>query len=158
MYEIEPIGKIHTPFNTIEDMPIQPKGASDVEGQVLINEKFNEGLQDIEGFSHIFLIYSFHKALRTELCITPFMDTEERGVFATRSPLRPNHIGLSIVKLKRKEGNCLIVEGIDVLDGTPLLDIKPYIKEFDAVKQSVSGWFKSSEDDVRKKRSDKRFK
>ncbi len=158
MHEIEPIGTIQTPFNSIENMPIQPKGALDVEGQVRVDKKYMDGLQDIEGFSHIYLVYSFHKALRTELSITPFMDTEKRGVFATRSPLRPNHIGMSIVKLKNVQGNCLIVEGVDVLNGTPLLDIKPYIKEFDAVKQSASGWFQSSEDDVRKKRSDQRFK
>ncbi len=158
MHEIKPIGTIQTPFKTIEDMPIQPKGAANIEGWVHIDDEFIEGLKDMEGFSHIYLIYNFHKAARTELCVTPFMDTQKRGVFATRSPLRPNHIGMSIVKLKKKEENCLIVEGIDVLDGTPLLDIKPYIQEFDGVEQSTSGWFQSSEDDVQLKRSDNRFK
>ncbi len=157
MYEIKPIGIIHSPYYSIEDMPIQPKGASEVEGYVIVDGKYIDGLQDIEGFSHIYLLYSFHKATRTELIITPFLDKQTRGVFATRSPLRPNHIGISIVKLKKVEGNKIFVEDIDILDGTPLLDIKPYIEKFDAVKESASGWLQASDREISKKRSDNRF-
>jgi tRNA (adenine37-N6)-methyltransferase len=102
-------------------------------------------------------LYNFHEAKRTELLVTPFMDKQIRGVFATRSPLRPNHIGISIVKLQRIDGNKVYVEGIDVLDGTPLLDIKPYIEKFDSVQESTSGWMQASDEEIRKKRSDERF-
>ncbi|RLB65133.1 MAG: tRNA (N6-threonylcarbamoyladenosine(37)-N6)-methyltransferase TrmO [Deltaproteobacteria bacterium] len=157
MHEIKPIGLIHSPYYSIEDMPIQPKGASKVEGYVIVDEQYIDGLQDIEGFSHIYLLYSFHKATRTELLVTPFMDKQTRGVFATRSPLRPNHIGMSIVKLKSVEGNKVVVKGIDILDGTPLLDIKPYIEQFDGVKESASGWLQASNEEISNKRSDSRF-
>jgi len=157
MQDINPIGIIHSPYKLIEDMPIQPKGASEVAGHVIVDEKYIDGLQDIDGFSHIYLLYSFHKATRIEMHVTPFMDRQTRGVFATRSPLRPNHIGISIVKLTRVEGNKVFVKGIDILDGTPLLDIKPYIEKFDAVQDSVSGWLQASDEEIRKKRSDKRF-
>ena len=150
MHEITPIGIIHSPYDSIEDMPIQPKGAKGVEGYVLVDREYVDGLKDLEGFSHIYLLYRFHEAKRTELLVTPFMDKETRGVFSTRSPLRPNHIGISIVKLKTIEDNKLIVDGIDVLDGTPLLDIKPYIEKFDGVKDSTSGWMRASEEDVLK--------
>jgi tRNA-Thr(GGU) m(6)t(6)A37 methyltransferase TsaA len=157
MHNIKPIGIIKTPFKSIEDMPIQPKGAKDVEGIIILDEELSEGLKDLDGFSHIYLIYSFHEVKRTELTVTPFMDTQERGVFSTRTPLRPNHIGLSIVKLKSVKDNKVYVDGIDVLDGTPLLDIKPFIEKFDGVKDSKSGWLKASAEDVINKRSDKRF-
>ncbi len=158
MHSIKSIGIIRSPYSSIEDMPIQPKGARGVEGFVLVDEKYIDGLQDLEGFSHIYLLYSFHEATRTELFVTPFLDTQKRGVFATRSPLRPNHIGISIVKLKRVEGNKVAVENIDILDGTPLLDIKPYIEKFDAVKENFSGWLQASDKEISKKRSDHRFK
>ena len=157
MHNINPIGIIHSPYKSIEDMPIQPKGAPEVAGHVIVDEKYSDGLQDIDGFSHIYLLYSFHKATRTETHVTPFMDTQTRGVFATRSPLRPNHIGISIVNLIRVKGNKIFIKGIDILDKTPLLDIKPYIEKFDAVHNSVSGWLQASDKEIRKKRSDKRF-
>jgi len=158
MHEINSIGVIHSPHKSIENMPIQPKGASELEGHIIIDEKYIDGLQDLDGFSHIYLLYRFHEAARTELLVRPFMDKEKRGVFATRSPLRPNHIGISIVKLQKIDGNNIYVNGIDVLDGTPLLDIKPYIEKFDAVKESTSGWLQASDEDIRKIRSDLRFK
>jgi tRNA-Thr(GGU) m(6)t(6)A37 methyltransferase TsaA len=158
MHAIKPIGVIRSPFQTIEQMPIQPKGAAGEKGQIQVDEKFQPGLKDLEGFSHIYLIYSFHKATRTELAVVPFMDTRTRGVFATRSPLRPNHIGISIVRLEKIQGNVLHVLDIDVLDGTPLLDIKPYMEKFDAVKDSTSGWMQASDREVAEKRSDGRFK
>lgn len=157
MQAIQPIGTIHTPFETLEDMPIQPKGAEEVIGTVELAKQYSEGLTDLSGFSHIYLLYEFHMAKRTALTVTPFMDTRPRGVFATRSPLRPNHIGISIVRLIGVEKNIITVQGIDILNGSPLLDIKPYIAAFDAVQQSRSGWMKGSEEDVARKRSDHRF-
>jgi tRNA-Thr(GGU) m(6)t(6)A37 methyltransferase TsaA len=154
---IKPIGTIHTPFDKLEDMPIQPKGAAEVIGTVELEEQYVEGLADLDGFSHIYLLYEFHMAKRTALTVTPFMDTTPRGVFATRSPLRPNHIGISIVRLIGVEKNIITVQGIDILNGSPLLDIKPYIAAFDAVQQSRSGWMKGSEEDVSSMRSDLRF-
>jgi tRNA-Thr(GGU) m(6)t(6)A37 methyltransferase TsaA len=158
MHDIKPIGTIHSPHDTIEDMPIQPKGAAGIEGHILLNEEYTEGLKDLEGFSHVYLIYNFHKVTRTELTVTPFMDTTPRGVFATRSPLRPNHIGISIVKLKKIQGNKITVEGLDMLNGTPLLDIKPYMEKFDSIKESTAGWLTATSKEIIQKRSDNRFK
>ena len=151
------IGVIHTPFTVLEDMPIQPKGAGEVIGTVELEEQYMEGLADLDGFSHIYLLYEFHMARRTELTVIPFMDTHPRGVFATRSPLRPNHIGISIVQLIGVEKNIVTVQGIDILNGSPLLDIKPYVAAFDAVQDSRSGWMQGSDEDVIEKRSDRRF-
>ena len=154
---MEPIGIIKSPFTRLEEMPIQPKGASGIDGVVEVEERFAEGLKDLDGFSHIYLIYEFHMAKRTDLSVVPFMDTVKRGVFSTRSPLRPNHIGLSIVELVRVEGNSVFIRGVDVLDGTPLLDIKPYIASFDEVENSRSGWMQADQAEVAEKRSDSRF-
>ncbi|MGE5397437.1 MAG: tRNA (N6-threonylcarbamoyladenosine(37)-N6)-methyltransferase TrmO [Chitinophagales bacterium] len=153
----EYIGVIHSPFEDLQNMPIQPIGAQDAEGEVVVNPELVEGLKDLDGFSHIYLIYHFHKTTRTELRLIPFMDTVKRGVFATRSPLRPARIGLSIVELVAVEGNCIKVRGIDVLNGTPLIDIKPYIPQFDCPVNAVSGWMKASRDEVRQRRSDDRY-
>lgn len=154
---MQPIGTIHTPFSDLESMPIQPGGGADVVGTLEIFEQYIEGLADLDGFSHIYLIYNFHRATRTALTVVPFMDTSPRGVFATRSPLRPNHIGMSIVKLLDIESNKVTIQSIDILDGTPLLDIKPYVAAFDAVGQSRSGWMRGSPAEVADKRSDDRF-
>ena len=154
---IQPIGIIHSPFKQLENMPIQPKGAQEVLGQVELLPEFAAGLQDLEGFSHIYLIVQFHEARREALKVVPFMDNVPRGVFATRSPLRPNHIGLSIVELVEVNGNVLTIKGVDVLDGTPLLDIKPYIARFDHVNDSRSGWMQATDVEVKDKRSDGRF-
>jgi len=158
MHTIEPIGIIHSPYMSIDDMPIQPKGEPAVEGHIVVEDKYIDGLQDLDGFSHIYLLYSFHKAIRTEMLVTPFMDTQTRGVFATRSPLRPNHIGLSVVRLLRVEGNTVMVDSIDVIDRTPLLDIKPYIEKFDGVEESKTGWLQASDEEISNKRSDSRFR
>ncbi|MGM0417710.1 MAG: tRNA (N6-threonylcarbamoyladenosine(37)-N6)-methyltransferase TrmO [Thermodesulfobacteriota bacterium] len=155
---MEPIGIIHSPFENIENMPIQPKGAKNTKGRIRLDKKYQEGLKDLEGFSHIYLIYHFHKADKVSLSVKPFMDDEYRGVFATRSPLRPNHIGISIVKLKNIKDCVIEVDGIDVLDNTPLLDIKPYIENFDSVENSKSGWMTADAEEVAEKRSDSRFK
>ena len=152
-----PIGTIRTPFTDLKNMPIQPKGAREVEGQVVVKPEFAEGLKDLDGFSHLYLIYVFHKAPRTSLTVVPFMDTEPRGIFSTRSPLRPNHIGLSIVELVEVRDNVVRIKGADVLDDTPLLDIKPYIEPFEYVLESRSGWMKAGRKEVEDKRSDGRF-
>ncbi len=151
------IGTIYSQYSRLEDMPIQPGGAKQSEGKIEVYPQYAAGLKDLAGFSHIYLLYHFHHARRTELVVTPFMDTSPRGVFATRSPLRPNHIGISIVELVAIDGCSLRVCGIDILDKTPLLDIKPYIKNFDAVADSRSGWMKASSEEVASKRSDDRF-
>ncbi len=155
--EISPIGVIRTPYKELTDMPIQPKGAKEVTGRLELNPELAEGLQDLDGFSHVYLIYQFHKAERTNLKVVPFMDTVKRGVYSTRSPLRPNHIGISIVELTGVENNIVHLKGVDVLDNTPLLDIKPYIDAFDYVENSRSGWMTKSREEVAGKRSDDRF-
>jgi tRNA-Thr(GGU) m(6)t(6)A37 methyltransferase TsaA len=154
---MQPIGYLKSPFTELENMPIQPKGGSEIIGEVVVDEQFEKGLDDLEGFSHIYLIYQFHKATRTELQVIPFMADSVKGVFSTRSPLRPNHLGLSIVTLLKREGNRLTIRGVDILDGTPILDIKPYIAHFDHISESRSGWMTAAEVDVEKKRSDNRF-
>ncbi len=152
-----PIGLVHTPFKEIEGMPIQPTGATGVQGTIEILPDFVEGLQDIEGFSHIILLYHFHRIEAASLTVTPFLDSRPHGVFATRAPKRPNPIGLSIVRLLRREENILHVENIDLLDETPLLDIKPYVPEFDHQPVERVGWLAQAEGKVRNKRSDGRF-
>ncbi|WP_163337622.1 tRNA (N6-threonylcarbamoyladenosine(37)-N6)-methyltransferase TrmO [Desulfopila sp. IMCC35008] len=155
--EFSPIGYIRTPYTELTDMPIQPRGANKVTGSIEILEKYAEGLQDLDGFSHAYLIYHLHKASRSALSVIPFMDTVARGIFATRSPLRPNHIGLSIVEITGVKNNIVELRGIDVLDRTPLLDLKPYIESFDYVEKSRSGWMQGSIEEVTQKRSDNRF-
>jgi len=152
-----PIGTILTEFTSLENMPIQPKGAKEQMGKIVIFDQFVEGLKDLEGFSHIYLFYHFHKSERTSLKVTPFMDDQLRGVFSTRSPLRPTKIGLSISQIVNIEDSIITVKGIDVLNFTPLLDIKPYIPQFDAVEDIKTGWMQKSEEDVMKAKSDERF-
>jgi tRNA (adenine37-N6)-methyltransferase len=155
--EYDPIGIIRTPFQTTEGMPIQPKAASGVQGTVEIFEDYAEGLQDIDGFSHLILLYHFHRSHGYKLQVVPFMDTCTRGLFATRAPRRPNSIGLSIVRLLKVEGRYLQVENIDILNDTPLLDIKPYVPVFDAQEQVRSGWVENEGRDVSQQRADCRF-
>ena len=155
---LKPIGTIRSPHIEREGMPIQPRGAKDVAGTVEIFPEYAEGLKDLSGFSHVILLYHFHKSEGFSLTVTPFMDTEKRGLFATRAPRRPNPIGLSIVRLVKVEGNILTLEGVDVLDGTPLLDIKPFAPAFDLPEGEIrSGWLEKKGGDVTEKRSDGRF-
>ena len=140
------IGTIHTPFKIKEGMPIQSKRAIGIKGQVIIKEELAEGLSDLDGFSHIILIYYFHKSEGFELKTTPFLDQNKRGVFSTRAPRRPNSIGISIVRLLSIEGNILNIENVDMLDGTPLLDIKPYVSYFDIHEVKKNGWIESKKD------------
>ncbi len=160
MMEIKyrPIGVIHSPFRQIAGMPIQPAGAAGVKGYVEVFSEFSEGLKDLDGFSHVFLLYHLHKVQGCRLTVTPFLDEEQRGVFATRAPSRPNPIGLSVVRLEGIEGDILRIEGVDVLDETPLLDIKPYIPEFDHHPADRVGWLASKKGRVQNQKSDRRFR
>lgn len=136
----KPIGVIHTEHTRPEATPIQPIFAKDCAGRVEVAPEFVAGLADIEAFSHIYLVYQLHKASRVTLITKPFMQDKEHGVFATRSPCRPNPIGLSVVRLVRREGGTLFIKGVDMLDGTPLLDIKPYTRRFDNIPTERNGW------------------
>jgi tRNA-Thr(GGU) m(6)t(6)A37 methyltransferase TsaA len=136
---IKPIGIIHSPFQSSEETPIQPS-RSRANGQVEVFKEYQEGLRDIEGFSHIILIYWFHKSKGYSLKVKPFLDNTLRGVFATRAPSRPNQIGISVVRLLERKENILHVKGIDVLDGTPLLDIKPHVPDFESGEMLRIGW------------------
>lgn len=155
--EIKPIGIIHTPFSEREGMPIQPSGAVGVAGTIEVFENFQAGLKDLDGFSHIILLYLFHQSDGFALQVIPFMDTTPRGVFATRAPRRPNPIGLSIVELDRIENGVLHVRNIDILNETPLLDIKPYVPKFDRPEAVRSGWIAHTGETVAGKKADGRF-
>ena len=135
-----PIGVIRSEHTQPERVPIQPVYASGCRGQAEIFPEYADGLRDLEGFSHIYLIYHLHQAPPAKLLVKPFLQDIEHGIFATRAPCRPNPIGLSIVKLERREGNILHLDGIDLLDGTPLLDIKPYCARFDCIPNTRNGW------------------
>jgi len=137
---MEPIGIIRTPFDDRKGMPIQPRFSQAV-GLVEVFEEYAQGLQDLEGFSHVILLYALHRSSGYALRVRPYLDDVERGLFATRHPCRPNPIGLSIVRLLSCRDQVLEVEGIDVLDGTPLLDIKPYVPDFDARPDARAGWY-----------------
>lgn len=154
---MQPIGIIQTPFKELTGMPIQPGGAQGTRGELIIRPAYAEGLDDLAGFSHLYLIYLFHEARRTALKVVPYMDETKRGVFATRSPLRPNHIGLSIVELIAVDRCRVTVANVDMLDQTPLFDIKPYIAAFDHIGQARSGWMDKGRSEVASTRSDDRF-
>jgi tRNA-Thr(GGU) m(6)t(6)A37 methyltransferase TsaA len=154
----QPIGTIHSPFEGIEKVPIQPAAASGIRGTVEVFAEFAAGLQDVHGFSHIILLYHFHRVTQARLTVIPFLDDQPRGVFATRAPSRPNPIGLSIVRLLGIEGSVLYVENVDIVDGTPLLDIKPYVPAFDHNEVEQTGWLETTGKRVKEKRSDDRFK
>lgn len=155
---MNPIGIIHTPFRQLEGMPIQPAGAAGVKGTVEVFEKFRAGLKDLDGFSHIILLYIFHRSQGFKLEVVPYMDTQPRGLFATRAPKRPNPIGLSTVQLDRIENGNLHVRNADILDGTPLLDIKPYVPEFDDYARIRTGWLEHARKTVDDRKSDDRFR
>lgn len=156
----EPIGTIHSPFKDLEGMPIQPIGAKGIKGEIHLKEKFIEGLKDLEGFSHIILIYHLHLSYGYNMHVKPFLDNTERGVFATRAPKRPSPIGMSVVCLEKVEGSKIFISNVDIVDGTPLLDIKPYIPHFDKCKgeEVQIGWFEDKHEEAHHKKSDDRFK
>lgn len=152
------IGIIHSPFQALEDMPIQPTSQASQPGMVELYPQFAAGLSDLEGFSHVYLLYHLHQVKRTKMTVTPFLDTQPRGLFATRAPCRPNPIGLSLVQLDRIEDNYLHITRLDILDQTPLIDIKPYIPEFESQQNVRIGWVQQAKEQVRKRTSDERFK
>lgn len=137
--KIRPIGIIHTPFKYKKDTPTQARRSKAV-GTIEVYSEYEDGLSDIEGFSHIIVIFRFHKSRGYRLKLSPFWDNKQRGVFATRAPQRPNQLGLSVLKLLNRRSNILKVEGVDMLDGTPLLDIKPYIPNSDPKRGVGIGW------------------
>lgn len=150
------IGIIHSPYVEKESTPIQPTRSTAI-SQVEVYPEFAAGLADLEEFSHIFLLYHFHRSSGYQLAVRPFLDSIARGLFSTRYPCRPNQIGLSIVELIARQGNILEIRGVDVLDGTPLLDIKPYVPKFDAVKALSTGWLEKNARKSETIRSDGRF-
>ncbi len=138
--KLKPIGIIHTPYKDAKGMPIQGTFEKGVTGRIDIFPEYEQGLRDIEGFSHIILIYHFDRSGEEKLISKPFLEDEMHGIFAIRSPHRPNHIGFSIVKLEKVSGNTVTFSEVDMLDGTPLLDIKPYVSHFDSRANVKNGW------------------
>jgi tRNA-Thr(GGU) m(6)t(6)A37 methyltransferase TsaA len=155
--EYQQIGIVHTPFHEAEGTPIQPTGAAGVQGTVEVFPEFAQGLRDLDGFSHIILIYHLHRSDGFTLLVTPFMDLVQRGVFATRAPKRPNPIGLSVVRLNKLRNQTLHIENVDILDETPLLDVKPYVSEFDHYSTDRIGWLEQTDRHVRVTKADRRF-
>jgi len=153
----KPIGVIHSPFKEPKGTPIQPAGAKGTNGTVEVFSEYAEGLKDIEGFSHIILLYHFHLSKGSTLIVRPFMDNEAHGVFAMRGPSRPNPIGVSVVCLVRVEGNMLHIQDVDIVDGTPLLDIKPYVPEFDIREVERIGWLEKNVHELSTSKDDGRF-
>jgi tRNA-Thr(GGU) m(6)t(6)A37 methyltransferase TsaA len=145
IFVLDPIGLIETPFREPAGTPIQPSRANGARGRVRLEARFHAGLKDLAGFERIWLIYWFHKSPDACLLVTPFLDTQARGIFATRAPARPSRLGMSAVRLLAvHEGGVLDVADVDMIDGTPLLDIKPYVPEFDCYANSGAGWFDES--------------
>ena len=157
-YGVTPIGVVSSPFKELKGMPIQPKGGAGIRGTIQIYPEYREGLKDIEGFSHIILLTWLHKSKGYSLIVKPFLDDTPRGVFATRAPKRPNPIGISTVRLLSVEESTLHIEDVDILDGTPLLDLKPYVPKFDDREAKRIGWLAGRSAKSKQQRSDDRFK
>ena len=153
-----PIGVVHSPFKDVKGMPIQTAAAKGIGGTVELKPEYEDGLKDLEGFSHIILLYHFHCCQGYTLNVQPFMDDHMRGLFATRAPQRPNAIGISVVKLVEVRGCSLFVEDIDIMDGTPLLDIKPYVPEFDVRVVERTGWLQGKAGRMHEVSADERFR
>ncbi len=154
----DPIGVVHTEFEEPTGMPIQASVASGAVGTVEIREEYADGLADLDGFSHVFLLYHFHESDgAAPLTVEPFLEDESHGVFATRAPRRPNPIGLSVVTLEAVDGTTLTVSDVDVVDGTPLLDVKPYVPAFDERADCDVGWMEGNLDRTPRHESDDRF-
>jgi len=151
------IGTIQTPFMILENMPIQPSAAKGVRGKITLNEEFSTGLSDLEGFSHIYLIYHLHLSTTYTLRVQPFLENTYRGLFSTRAPKRPNPIGLSVVKLINILGNHIVIENVDMINGTPLLDIKPFVPEMENAAEIRIGWLQKHRSQLDSKKSDNRF-
>lgn len=138
--QMEPIGVIHTPYRDHGEIPIQGRFKSDAEGWLELEEEYEPGLKDLDGFSHAIVLYVFHGSNKVTITGTPFLENEPHGIFAIRSPHRPNHIGLSIIRIKSIQNNILRFSNVDMLTGTPLLDIKPYVTHFDCFDDAKCGW------------------
>ena len=151
------IGIIHSPFKEPKGTPIQPRAAQGIDGTVEVFQEYTEGLKDIDGFSHVILVYHFHLSKESSLKVKPFMDDQTHGVFSTRAPNRPNPIGISVVQLVKIEGNILQVKDLDIVDGTPLLDIKPYVPEFDIRDAKKKGWLEKNVSKLTTSKDDGRF-
>ncbi|MDH5440125.1 MAG: tRNA (N6-threonylcarbamoyladenosine(37)-N6)-methyltransferase TrmO [Candidatus Bathyarchaeota archaeon] len=153
----KPIGVIQSPHKKPLGTPIQPRAAENVDGTVEIFPEYVEGLKDLDGFSHVILVYHFHLSKGLSLRVKPYMDDESHGIFATRAPPRPNPIGISVVRLIGVEGNILHIKDVDIVDGTPLLDIKPYVPEFDVRNVEKIGWLEKNVNGILTTRDDGRF-
>jgi len=138
--EYEPIGFVRSPYKNLKEIPNQPHYAKDITGQVEIFPEYESGLKDLDGFSHLILVCHFHRSLEFRLQVVPSGETETRGLFSTRSPNRPNPVGISIVRLKKIENNILFISDLDILDGTPIIDLKPYVREFEKLSKVRDGW------------------
>ena len=156
-FSYQPIGIIHSPFKRREGTPIQPIGGIGVKAEVEIFPEYVEGLQDLEGFSHIILLYHCHLSQTYKLKVKPFLDDVEHGLFATRAPARPNPIGMSVVRLSRIENNTIYVQDVDIIDQTPLLDIKPFVPDFDVRTAKRAGWVEKKAVNAKKVSDDGRF-
>ncbi|MBO2625952.1 tRNA (N6-threonylcarbamoyladenosine(37)-N6)-methyltransferase TrmO [Shewanella algae] len=150
------IGHAETQYTELANMPIQGSKVDDSQGVLVIHPDYAEGLADLDGFSHVYVLFHLHQCKQGALKVKPFLDNQLRGVFATRSPKRPNPIGLSILEIDRLEGNRIHVKGIDMLNGTPIIDIKPYIQAFDCVQNTRDGWYEQGKDPLQTL-SDDRF-
>ena len=155
--EFRPGGVIRTPFTKTERMPIQPAAAVGVRGTAEVFAEYRSGLNDLDGFSHIILPYHFHRSHGFPLAVVPFLDVEPRGLIATRAPKRPNAIGLSLVQLDKIDNGGLQIQNVDILDGTPLPDIKPYVPEVDAAADVRTGRVQNATRTLSRQESDDRF-
>ncbi|MEA4957889.1 tRNA (adenine(37)-N6)-methyltransferase [bioreactor metagenome] len=157
--EFTPIGTVHSPFDELEGMPIQPIGARGIKGEIHLRDDLIPGLKDLDGFSHLTLVYYLHKVKGYSLEVKPFLDNDHHGVFATRSPRRFNPIGISVVKLDSVKDNIIEISNVDILNGTPLLDIKPYVPQLyeDTCKDLKIGWFEDKHENAENTKSDDRF-
>jgi tRNA-Thr(GGU) m(6)t(6)A37 methyltransferase TsaA len=154
---LEPLGYIRSEHTKLEEIPIQPVFAQGCAGRAEVLSEYEEGLRDIEGFSHVFIFYWFHKSSPPKLTVKPFLEDSQHGVFATRAPCRPNPIGFSLVRLIKREGNILFLEDVDILDGTPILDIKPFIDRYDHRNRVRSGWQENVDDKTASKRGRRNY-
>ena len=148
IFSFRSIGTIHSPHKEISRIPIQPIFCNDIEGSIVLEPEYADGLKGLEGFSHIYLFYYFHESRKVCLQLKPYLSDQEQGIFASRAPHRPNKLGMSLVRLVSIEENILHVNDIDILNGTPLFDIKPYIQRFDSRDNVRSGWQDTIPDDI----------
>lgn len=156
-FKFKSIGTIHSPFKKPEGTPIQPSAGKNIKGEIEIHPEYVEGLKDLDGFSHIVILSYLHLSKKAKLQVKPFMDHELHGIFAIRGSSRPNPIGLSIVRLDKIEENILHIRDLDIIDGTPVLDIKPYVPEFDLRNEVKIGWLEKNVNKLSHTKDDGRF-